>query len=152
MSSEGVTLVMRAALGIFLIVVASFFLALFGPGRRRGRIMLAGTLGGISLGVFVAYLISHWIRTDVSAICAVLGMPLGWGVSCDALSHRRVDGSPDHRGISLGHRATLPAAGSRRGLQLRIPPASRLCLCDVDVVYENTYSRIDGECRGPSTG
>ena len=58
MNSEGVTLVMRAALVIFLIVEAAFFRALAGPGRGRGRIMLAGTLGGISFGVFVAYLIS----------------------------------------------------------------------------------------------
>ena len=43
--------------------------------------MLAGTLGGISFGVFVAYLISLWIKTGVSAICACLGMSFGWGVA-----------------------------------------------------------------------
>ena len=81
MNTEGVRLVMRAALVIYLIVVGSFFRALVGPSNRRGRIMLAGTLGGISSGVFVAYLISHWIKTDVSVTCACLGMSFGWGVA-----------------------------------------------------------------------
>jgi hypothetical protein len=66
----------RAAPVIVLILVAAFFRALVGPGRRRGLIMQAGTLGGISFGVGVA-LISHWVKTDGSAICACLGMSLG---------------------------------------------------------------------------
>lgn len=81
MSSEGVTLIARVALVILLIVVASFFFALVGPGRRRGRFMLAGTLGGMSFGVAVAYLISRWIRVDVSVIGACVGMSVGWGVA-----------------------------------------------------------------------
>jgi hypothetical protein len=81
-------LVSRAALVILLIVVASFFRALVGPGRRRGFFMLAGTLGGMSFGVAVAYLISRWIRTDVSVIGACLGMSVGWGVA--SLFARRV--------------------------------------------------------------
>lgn len=67
MSSEGVTLIMRVALVTFLIVVASFFRAVVGPGRRRGRIMLAGTLGGISFGVLLAYPISRWLKAHVQA-------------------------------------------------------------------------------------
>jgi hypothetical protein len=43
--------------------------------------MLAGTLGGISFGVLVAYPISQWLKTNVSAVCAGLGMPIGWTVS-----------------------------------------------------------------------
>jgi hypothetical protein len=81
MSHEGVTLIARAALVIFLIVAASFFRALVGPGKRRGRIMLAGTLGGISFGVLLASPISLWLRTDTSVICTCFGMVLGWGVS-----------------------------------------------------------------------
>jgi hypothetical protein len=81
MSSEGVTLIMRVALVIFLIVVASFFRALVGPGRRRGRIMLAGTLGGISFGVLLAHPISRWLKADASVICACLGVSFGWGVA-----------------------------------------------------------------------
>jgi hypothetical protein len=56
MSSE-VTFVSRAPLVVLMLVVASFFRALVGPGKRRGRIMLAGTLGGISFGVLVASLV-----------------------------------------------------------------------------------------------
>ena len=81
MSSEGVTWVARAALVILLILVASFFRALVGPGRRRGFFVLAGTLGGMSFGVAVASLMSRWIRTDVSVICVCLGMSVGWGVA-----------------------------------------------------------------------
>jgi len=51
MSNEGVTLVRRPVLGFLLIVLAAIFGHLVGPGRRRGRVMLAGTLGGISFGV-----------------------------------------------------------------------------------------------------
>jgi hypothetical protein len=77
MSHEGSTLVMRGALTVFLIIVGAFFRALVGPSRRRGEIMLFGTLGGISLGVLFAYLIS----TDESAVYACLGITLGWCVS-----------------------------------------------------------------------
>jgi hypothetical protein len=80
MSSEGVTLVSRAVLMVFMVVVAAFFRALVGPGKRRGRIMLAGTLGGISFGWLVASLVSQWLKTDVSVVCVCLGMVLGWGV------------------------------------------------------------------------
>lgn len=81
MSSEGVTLVMRAALVVLLIIVAATFRTLVGPGTKRGRIMLAGTLGGISFSVLLAYPISQWLKADASVICAVLGTWFGWGVA-----------------------------------------------------------------------
>jgi hypothetical protein len=80
-SHEGVTLVARAALAACLIVAAAVFRALLGPGKNRGRIMLAGTLGGMAFGVLVGYLISPVVKTDESAIWAVLGVPLGWGAT-----------------------------------------------------------------------
>lgn len=72
MSSEGVTLISRAVLVIFMIIAASFFRALVGPGKRRGRIMLAGTLGGILFGMLSASLLSRWLKSDVSVLCACL--------------------------------------------------------------------------------
>jgi hypothetical protein len=72
MSHEGITLVARALLVGFLIIAGATFRALVGPGRRRGRIMLAGTLGGISFGVLVAYPVSHWLKTDASTIYRVV--------------------------------------------------------------------------------
>jgi hypothetical protein len=71
MSHEGVTLVMRAAMAIFLIIVGAFFRVLAGPSRKRG----------MSLGVLFAYLMSPWFKTDESVIYACLGTTLGWGVS-----------------------------------------------------------------------
>ncbi len=81
MTDEGIRLVTGVALVISLIVAASFFRAAVGPGRRRGRIMLAGTLGGLSLGVLLGYPVSAWLEANVSVICACLGMMFGWGVA-----------------------------------------------------------------------
>jgi drug/metabolite transporter (DMT)-like permease len=81
MSHEGLTLVTRVLLVSSLIIVAAIFRGLVGPSRKRGRIMLAGALGGISLGVLVASVISPWLKADASVVCACLGMVLGWGVS-----------------------------------------------------------------------
>lgn len=81
MSHEGFTLVMRAALVVCLMIVAATFRTLVGPSRKRGRIMLAGTLGGLSFGVLLAFPVSHWLQADASVICVCLGLTLGWGVS-----------------------------------------------------------------------
>ena len=42
--------------------------------------MLAGTVGGVWVGVLVASLISPWLNADASVVCACLGMVIGWGV------------------------------------------------------------------------
>lgn len=81
MSHESVALVARALLVVFLIIVAAIFRTLVGPGRRRGRIMLVGTLAGVSFGVLAGYPISSWLKGDASAVCASVGMTLGWGTS-----------------------------------------------------------------------
>jgi hypothetical protein len=81
MTDEGVTLVMRVALVLAMIVSASVIRTLVGPSRRRGGTMLLGTLGGISFGVLLAYPVSQWLGTDVSVFCASFGVVLGWAVS-----------------------------------------------------------------------
>ena len=81
MTNEGLALISRAALVVLLVVVASFFRTLVGPGRKRGLFVLAGTLGGMSFGVAVAYFISDWIKIDVAVIAACLGMSVGWGIA-----------------------------------------------------------------------
>jgi len=81
LSTEGVTLVARAGILILLTGAAALFSALIGRGRKADLMMLGGTLGGISLGVAVSYLISPWIRADVSVICAVLGIITGWTIA-----------------------------------------------------------------------
>jgi hypothetical protein len=81
MSDEGVSLILRVALVLFMIVVLAFFRALVGPGKKRGQIMLLGTLGGVTFGVMIASSMSRLLQTDVSVLSAVLGTMLGWTVS-----------------------------------------------------------------------
>lgn len=81
MTNEGVALLSRAAVIAVLIFFAALFRVLIGTGTRSGHFMLAGTLGGISLGVGVASLISPWTRTDLSVICATAGIIVGWCVA-----------------------------------------------------------------------
>jgi hypothetical protein len=81
MSHEGVTLILRTALVLFLILSAAFFRALAGPSKKRGEVMVLGTLGGISAGVLLAYMISSKLGYDVSAVSASLGLVLGLAVS-----------------------------------------------------------------------
>jgi drug/metabolite transporter (DMT)-like permease len=81
MSDEGVRLVMRAALVIVLIITTAFVKVAVGPSKRRGRIMLAGTLGGFSSGVLIAYPIQERFGVEVSVTSACLGMMLGWAVA-----------------------------------------------------------------------
>ncbi len=81
MSDEGVRLIGRAALVIFLIIAGAFFKALVGPGQQRGRIMLVGTLAGFSSGVLLAWPIQQWFNIDVSVVAASCGMVLGWAVA-----------------------------------------------------------------------
>jgi hypothetical protein len=80
-SAEGVTLVSRVALVAVLIIVTAFMRVLVGPSSRRGVVMGIGTLGGLSTGLAVASLLSRRIATDVSVICACLGIFAGWGVA-----------------------------------------------------------------------
>jgi hypothetical protein len=81
MSTEGVALVARTGLVIAAIIMTAIVRVIVGPGRRRNRIMQAGTVGGISFGVLVAYVVSPLLKTDASAVCAFLGIALGWAVS-----------------------------------------------------------------------
>ena len=81
MSTEGITLVMRAAVMIYLGTVAYVFKRLVERSRKRGEIMLAGTLGGFAIGVLVAPPVSQWLKTEASVICVCLGLTLGWTVA-----------------------------------------------------------------------
>jgi hypothetical protein len=118
MSSEGVTLVMRAGLmGAAIIMVATVrvlvpgnpFEAKPSQGRTRGRIMLAGTLGGLSVGLLLAYPISQRLKTDVSVICGYIGVALGWAVAWSFAKRIPVRPAtldsypPRRRGVAHGH-------------------------------------------------
>ena len=81
MNDNGIWLISRFALAIVLAVVGSLFRSLAMPGRHRDRLFRAGSVGGIAAGVSLASPISRWLETDVSAIGALVGMCLGWGVA-----------------------------------------------------------------------
>ena len=81
MNDNGVWLIARFALVVVLVVVGSLFRSLAMPGRNHDRLFRAGSVGGIAAGVGLAYPISRSLGTDLSAIGAVVGMCLGWGVA-----------------------------------------------------------------------
>jgi hypothetical protein len=81
MIDEGVRFVSKAALVVVLILVTAMFRTMVGPGRKRGRVMGIGTVGGITFGVLLSSPVSRWFGADVSAIGACIGVVLGWSVS-----------------------------------------------------------------------
>jgi hypothetical protein len=81
MSGEGVRLVSRAALLVVVILLTAAFRTMVGPSRQRGRIVAAGTVGGLALGVFVSAPLSRWLGAETSAIAATMGMIVGWSIS-----------------------------------------------------------------------
>jgi hypothetical protein len=81
MSDEGIRLVSRLALLVALILVTAAFRTAVGPGRQRGRVMLAGTLGGLTLGVVASSLVSGWVTQDISTLSALAGLILGWTIA-----------------------------------------------------------------------
>jgi hypothetical protein len=81
MSDEGVQFVARGLLLVALILVTAAFRTMVGPSRRRGRVMLAGTLGGLAFGVLLSSLLSGWFTNDISSLSATAGLVLGWTVA-----------------------------------------------------------------------
>jgi H+/Cl- antiporter ClcA len=80
MSHEGFILVVRGAVVLSLILVAAVVRTFIGASNRRGGVMLAGMLGGMALGMAFSYLIPS-LKMQESAVFAVCGMLLGWGVA-----------------------------------------------------------------------
>lgn len=81
LSDQGVWTVSRIALVVVLILITAALRTLVGPSKQRGRVMLAGTLGGLTVGVLSAPSLSDAIGVDVSGIASVIGVVLGWAVA-----------------------------------------------------------------------
>jgi hypothetical protein len=81
MSHEGVTLIERSALVLFLILSTALFRALAGPSRKRGEVMALGTVGGLAAGVLIAYLVAPKLGFDMSAVSGSIGMVVGMAIS-----------------------------------------------------------------------
>jgi hypothetical protein len=78
---EGVWTLSRVALAVVLILLAAGVKTMVGPSKQRGRVMLAGTVGGIALGVIGAAPLSAAFGVEVSAITAIIGIVIGWAVA-----------------------------------------------------------------------
>ena len=78
---EGFRLVSLTALLAVMILVGAAFRTLVGNGRRRQRVMVLGTLGGMAFGILIAPPLSSWFGAEVSAITALIGIVLGWAVA-----------------------------------------------------------------------
>ena len=81
MSHEGFVLVVRGAVVLSLILVTATVRTFIGPSKRRGGVMGAGMLGGMALGMASSYLIPSSLKMQESALFALCGMLLGWGVA-----------------------------------------------------------------------
>ena len=81
LSYEGEWILSRVALGVVLLLAAAAIKTMVGPSKQRGRVMLAGTVGGITVGVLSAPPLSNAVGVDVSAVSAVIGMVIGWAVA-----------------------------------------------------------------------
>jgi len=80
-SHEGVTLLLRGLLVLFLIVAGAIVRTFIGPSRRRGYIMLGGMLAGMSVGAVIGYLLPSSLKLNESALLAVLGVMVGWSTA-----------------------------------------------------------------------
>jgi hypothetical protein len=81
LSDEGVWTLSRVALVVLLILLAAAVKTMVGPGKQRGRVMLAGTVGGMTLGVLSSQPLSHALGVEVSAITSIIGIVIGWAVA-----------------------------------------------------------------------
>ena len=81
MSDEGIRLVSRLALVLAIILVTAAVRTAVGPGRQRARVMAAGTVGGMALGLLASVTLSKWIAADVSSLSALGGVIVGWTIA-----------------------------------------------------------------------
>jgi len=78
-----VTLATRLALILGATLLVSVLRRRVGGGRKRGAVMLAGTLGGLVLGAAVASPLSRVFNpphVDVLNICMFAGILVGWAI------------------------------------------------------------------------
>ena len=87
LSDEGFRLISRLALVTVLILAGAAVRTAVGRGKKRNRIMAAGTVGGVAFGVLVAMPLSRWLGADVSAVAACSGIVLGWGIAWQFAKH-----------------------------------------------------------------
>ena len=81
MSDEGIRLVSRLLLLAAIILVTAAVRTAVGPGRQRARVMAAGSVGGLMLGVIASTNLSTWFGSDVSALSALAGTVIGWMIA-----------------------------------------------------------------------
>ena len=78
LSDEGVWILSRVALGIPLLLLVAAMRTIVGSSKQRTRVMMAGTLGGLTLGVLTASVASFLFGIEQSALFAIAGVFVGW--------------------------------------------------------------------------
>ena len=81
LSYEGVWTLSRVALVVLLTLLAAAVKTMVGPSKQRRRVMLVGTVGGLTLGVLGSPLLSNALGVEVSGITTVIGIVIGWAVA-----------------------------------------------------------------------
>ena len=81
MTDEGLMLLLRAAIVLLMIAIGAIVRTFIGQSRSRGSVMFAGMFGGIALGVLFSYAMPPASNLRESALLAVLGMLIGWGIA-----------------------------------------------------------------------
>jgi hypothetical protein len=87
LSDEGVRLLSRAAIVVVVLLVAAFVRTLVGPNPKRQFRMAMGTIGGLIAGIAISAPASQAIGTDVSTLCSIAGIFLGWAVAYQFVKH-----------------------------------------------------------------
>ena len=82
MNHEGIVLVTRVGVVLFLVLATAIVRTFIGSSKRRGVIMLSGMLAGMAFGVAVSYLLPPSLEMQESAAfvvgCSLAGWAAAW--------------------------------------------------------------------------
>ncbi len=78
LSNEGVWILSRVVLALPVLLLVAAMRTVIGRSKQRNRVMMAGTLVGLTLGVVASSVASFLFFIDQSALFTVAGVFVGW--------------------------------------------------------------------------
>jgi hypothetical protein len=81
MTDEGVKLLLQAAVVLLMVMSGAVVRTFIGPSRRRGVVMFAGMIVGMTLGVLFGYAMPPSLHLRDSTLLAILGVFAGWAIA-----------------------------------------------------------------------